>query len=168
MGIHSMYTECTFSHLHSDSTPVCLLHIECTLNLHSVESPQRSLCRVAKMRCHIFTGHFPQKSPIINGSFAKNDLQLKAFYESSPPCSECTLSRIKIAIIIAMQCTLSHRYSDFTVVSPLHIKCRCNVHSVESLQQSLQGGYDQQAPYNYGSLLQNIVSFIGHFCKRDL
>ena len=31
-------------------------------------------------------GHFLQKSPVISGSFAKSDLQLKACYEFSPPC----------------------------------------------------------------------------------
>ena len=33
----------------------------------------------------VFSGHVPQKSPVISGSFAKNDLQLKAFYEFLPP-----------------------------------------------------------------------------------
>ena len=37
--------------------------------------------------CCILTGHFPQNSSIMSGSFAKRDLQLKASYASSPPCT---------------------------------------------------------------------------------
>ena len=35
-------------------------------------------------------------------------------------------------------------------------------------KNTVWGGYDEYAPLNHRSLLQNIVSFIGLFCKRDL
>jgi len=33
--------------------------------------------------CLILKGHFPQNNPIFSGSFAKRNLQLKAFYAST-------------------------------------------------------------------------------------
>jgi len=48
---------------------------------HSVGLPPCNAC--------IFMGHFPQKSPMISGSFTKNDLQLKVSCGSLPPCNAC-------------------------------------------------------------------------------
>ena len=60
--------------------------------------------------CLIFIGHFPQKTLIISGFLAENDLQFKAFYGPLPPCHEpvdawcCRFFPAKEPLIIGLFC----------------------------------------------------------------
>ena len=91
MHVH-LYALKSYQNIHIYKLYICILYI------YIVRLTGERRC----IGCPILIGHFPQKSPMVSGSFVENDLQFKASYGSSPPCTgwRRPIGRLKVQVIL--------------------------------------------------------------------
>jgi len=109
---------CIYTWLQVNAAAELLLWVLCHLTWFA------RLVHNTRRQCLIFIGLFPQRSPIIIGSFAKSDLQFTTSYASSPPCGSNVLAQLLMALCSTFPYkTQWFVYSLFDVHRPLCIGC---------------------------------------------
>ena len=101
-----MYLQPVFVHVPNTCLPRVYLSLTCHVCIQ-VSHCNRCTEWRRPIGCLVFTGHFPQKSPILSGSFVENDLQHYTSYGSSPPCSNCKISDCSRVLCVPNTCLLS-------------------------------------------------------------